>query len=87
MPKKPTGLRRSHDVVGVGDHRVGLDVRGGRGRRGGVAAGGGDVVEDPRLVAVLLLDVVHDLAAQPGLVVGRRLPDRHQQRHGVRTWW
>ena len=42
-----------------------------------------DVVEDPLLVARLLVEVVQDRLAQPLVPLRQARADRHQQRHGV----
>jgi hypothetical protein len=52
-------------VVGVGDHHLGRQLRIAGTHRRGVATGRGDVVEDPFLVADLLRDVLGDRAPQP----------------------
>ena len=42
-----------------------------------------DVVEDPLLVALFLVEVVQDRLAQPLVPLRQARADRHQQRHGV----
>ncbi len=49
----------------------------------GIATAGADVVEDPLLMAVLLLDVLGDGLAQPLQALGQACTAGHQQRHGV----
>ncbi|MCY1430549.1 hypothetical protein D9M71_464990 [compost metagenome] len=73
----------SDAVVDVADHQLGRQVGRGVAHRLGIGATGADVVEDPLLVAVLLLDVLGDRAAQPLQPLRQARPAGHQQRHGV----
>ena len=70
-------------VVDIGDHQLGGQRRLAAAHRRGVGAAGGEVVEDPLLVAALLVDVLRDRAAQPFETHGQARAAGHQQRYGV----
>ena len=70
-------------VVRVGDHAFGRDRRLRSRGRLAIATRVLDVVEDPLLVALLLVEVVQDRLAQPLVPLRQARADRHQQRHGV----
>src|SRR5690606_14017834 len=70
-------------VVDVAHHQLGRQRGPAAAHRLGVGPAGGDVVEDPFLVAVLLVDVFGDRLAQPFEAVGQARAAGHQQRHGM----
>jgi hypothetical protein len=70
-------------VVGIGHHDFGRQVGLAAPHRVGVAAGRGNVVEDPFFVADFLVDVVRHRAAQPGQAFRQAPAEAHQQGRGV----
>ena len=75
------GIAPRDAVVHVGDHELGRRPGRPAAHRHRVAAGCGDVVQDPFLVAGLFGDVVRDGTAQPGVRLGQAAAAGHQQRH------
>ncbi|MCY1550159.1 hypothetical protein D9M68_863890 [compost metagenome] len=71
------------EVVEIGHHQLDGQCRAAALHGVCVASAGGDVVENPALVAVLLVDVLADGAAQPLQAGGQARAAGHQQRHGM----
>jgi len=68
-------------VVDVADHQLGRQAGGFHPHRLGIAATGANIVENPLLMAVLLLDVFGDRLAQPLQALRQARTTGHQQRH------
>lgn len=87
MPKKL--YRTAGDAVwDIGHHQLGGQRAGWPWRTAQAYAAGGEVVEDPLLVAELFLDVLGDRAAQPLVALGQaRAPQAISSGTVCLTWW